>query len=137
MKNSPCLHSEVKLSKSYREKCVQGIQAGFEHIMQYESRKTIFTCFCCVYNRWEACIKQHLYDYCGPEAPQIIVDLIHAGSMHVLTQLCPPSYFDPELERCTSVLPPLYTKPKGAKSDSFASWMFSWSCPNVGYGITD
>ena len=124
MKNSPCLHSKVKLSKSYREKCVQGIQAGFEHLMQYEDVKTYFTGFCCVYNRWEDCIKQHLSDYCGPEAPQIIVDLIYSGTMRTLDQLCPPSYFDPESERCTSKLSPLYTKPKGAKSDSFISWNY-------------
>ena len=77
--------------------------------------KTSFSDFCCVLNRWESCIKQHLNEICGPKEPQIIVDLIDSGTMRLPDQFCPPSYFESKL--CTSILPPLHTKAKGDKSN--------------------
>ena len=117
--------------------CVQPLQAGSEYIMKYEDIRTSFAGICCTYNRWESCIKGFLNDVCGPESPQIIVDMIHFSVMQLPDQVCPPSYFDPKSKLCTDILPPLHTKAKGAKSNSFFSYLFSWACPNVGYGIVD
>lgn len=105
--------------------------------MKYETYNSSFIGFCCVFNRWMECIKGYLSEYCGNESPQIIVDLINSGLVWLPDQFCPSSYFDPQSKICTDVLPPLDTNALGAKSDSLFSWIFTWLCPNVGYGITD
>ena len=134
----------MKLSPSYRRQCIRPLQAAGEWIHQNEiSRATpnltnYLRNTCCAYNRWEGCILDHLTTNCGKPSADVFPYLIHQGSLDLLRFLCRPFKYDPNNPKeCdpSQFSAPESLRPKGLSSNSLISYIFSYSCPNVGWGI--
>jgi len=81
---------------------------------------------------------RHLTDNCGKPSADVFPYLIHQGSLDLLRYLCKPLKYDPEdPQKCekSKYIAPESLKPKGLWSNSLVSYIFSYSCPNVGWGI--
>lgn len=134
----------MKLSKSYRRECIRPLQAAgeFIHENSISQRTPSFTEYltntCCAFNKWENCILSHLTEHCGKPSADVFPYLIHQGTLNLLRHLCQPLKFDPENPKhCdkNKFIAPESLTPKGLHSNSILSYVFSYSCPNVGWGI--
>ena len=93
-------------------------------------------------NQCESCIRDHLATNCGQTAAEIFLNLIHFGSMKLLQSLCLIERYDQmngsKCNRKKFEIPAISNRiPKGLKSDSIVSYLFSYSCPNLGWGSDD
>ncbi len=137
LKHSPCLHEKVKQLPDYRSICVKDLQSGYEWIQNTfkNDSKQQFRSMCCVYNRWEKCITDYLLNKCGPHSDQAIRVLIGSATTFLLEEFCKFNRYDPESNLCQLYFQPKDMIPKGLLSNSYASWFFSYQCPNIGYGV--
>jgi len=144
LKYSNCLIFDVKLSPDYRRECIRPLQAAgeFIHERAMATKKPDLLDFlkntCCAFNKWEGCILRHLTERCGKPSADVFPYLIHQGSLDLLRYLCKPLKYDPEdPKKCdkSKYIAPESLKPKGLSSPSLISYIFSYSCPNVGWGI--
>lgn len=135
LKWSDCLIHEVKLSASYRKKCILPLQASSEFIhnravaQKSPDVMQVFRSTCCSYNRWEDCILTHLTDRCSKPSAEIFPYLIHHGTLDMLRFACTslrynhndPSQCDPK-----EFSAPENFIPKGLHSKSLMSYIFSY-----------
>lgn len=139
---SQCIIHRVKLGAAYRSRCIRRLQGNSEFVhyafYRHKSSPRFWRHFCCVYNDWEDCIVDELTRECGSGAGVIFSRLIHSGSLGLLSGLCTRSAFNPNDElQCVpeDTQAPAQYVPKGLHSTSLVSWLFSYACPNVGWGI--
>lgn len=133
----------VKLSQDYRLNCIRPFQSSGEWIEErilneQQNITMFFRSICCMYNRWENCISKQLTIKCGQESSLIFPYLIHFNSIDLIPIFCPKQEFDPDnLDQCKKeeYEAPDDFRPKGWRSNSLISHLFSYYCPNVGYGI--
>lgn len=146
LKHAKCLIEHVKLAPEYRLQCVKPLQQRMEIVDVYYKKDKpgmsgILRNTCCFYYHWENCIVGQLVDKCGEEAGKIIVDLIYYSSAMAVPRLCHRPRYNPnsptnECVASEQAIPDGFM-PKGIKSSNFLSFIFAYSCPNVGYGIFD
>ncbi len=113
---------------------LEWIQTKFTSFNGYNNKHQ-FHSVCCIYNRWEKCITDYLIEKCGPQQDQSIRILIGSATTYVLEEFCRFDLFNPSTDLCKQYFQPNKMIPKGLLSDSFPSWVFSYQCPNIGYGI--
>lgn len=145
LKHAQCVIHQVKLSSAYRRACVRPFQANQEYIISRSKSQPrskvndVFRGSCCAYNQWENCIVGQIEQTCGAEASKILPYLIHHFTMDLVKGFCQKSAFQPtnktqcppELFMAPAESPP----PTGYGSKSYFSHMFSYICPNIGWGV--
>lgn len=132
LKYSPCIHAQVKRDKTYKETCVNDLQAGLEYMSNLTSIEEWLDTGCCVYNIWEDCITNMTVDRCGGGETAVynLIDRASGGIIHIV---CRRNVFDANSDWCKSKLPPPGTKAKGRYSNSALSKYFTFICPNTGW----
>lgn len=135
---------QVKLSSVYRRECVRPLQANNEYIiskMKEQPRSkgsAFFRGVCCAYNQWENCIVGLIERTCGLEAAKMIPHFIRHLTMNLFSGFCQQGAFQSTSEtQCPPGLfvAPSESPPTGYGSKSYLSHIFSYICPNVGWGV--
>lgn len=147
LRHVECVNRNVKIVPSYRTDCLRKLQSHAEFAHENAKRmnqinqpkqafKDLFRGICCVYNEWEACIVRHLTETCGPDAGAVFPAIINHGGKNVFKGLCDNIDFS-DSKQCQPELvkAPENFVPKGLKSGSLISYIFSYNCPNVGWGV--
>nr|XP_027204859.1 uncharacterized protein LOC113798504 [Dermatophagoides pteronyssinus] len=140
---APCLIDKVKLSDDYRQRCIYRLQTSYEWISDQSKQLANITKFyrntCCAYYDWEHCIMDMLMVECGQHSQRMFSAIIEYNSLSILNILCPREEYGFGKQHCNSseFLAPNDYHPKGIHSNSIVSYLFSYYCPNVGYGIED
>ena len=118
LKHAPCLNRAQKSQRS----CVKDLQAGLETVTSVEFDKRI-PAACCAYRRYQYCTESRVESKCGKEAVEF---------MHILTRMALSRLPDivcqgygPKKRKCRRLLPRPGTNPKGARSNSVLSRLFS------------
>ena len=84
------------------------------------------------------CTTEFATPFCGPKNVDESLKLqINEGSSYLLEDYCSPRVYPADSELCHNVLPPKGSPAKGLMSDSLPSYLFSFFCPNVGFGYDD
>lgn len=144
LKYSDCLIHRVKLAPRYRKECIQPLQAAGEWVHKNAVAQKVpniaqaLRATCCAFNKWEQCILGQLTEECTQPSADVFPYLIHHISSDLVKYICSTLRFnhkDPSQCREDEYIPPKNFVAQGLKSTSLMSWVFSFSCPNVGIGI--
>ncbi|XP_075586073.1 uncharacterized protein LOC124490973 [Dermatophagoides farinae] len=133
----------VKLTDEYRHRCIYRLQTSYEWIHDQSRQNANFTKFyqntCCAYYDWEHCVMEMLMVKCGRQSQQMFHTMIEYNSLSILNSLCPRDEYDFGKQQCDPIEfhAPNDYHPKGIHSNSIVSYLFSYYCPNIGYGIDD
>ena len=138
LRNANCIIHKVKLAPEYRNKCIRDLLLSLESGQEKTKTKADFLKYnCCPLNRWNSCILSMIKHECGEEAAEAfpnLIDNFYYGLLSFCTQL--PQYHPNNPENvCSGTMESSLNDPKGLYSNSLGSYTFSYSCPNVGYGI--
>lgn len=135
------MHAIIKLYFSKNREKISFFQILKVHaIKTLKSLKNFLsacTCIFSAYTRWQDCMVGMLRKYCNDKVAGTLLDYIDDISGQLTKNVCPRDVYDWHNRMCRRLLPPMWTTAKGAKSRSYLSFLFSYYCPNVGYGITD
>lgn len=122
LKHATCLNSA---QKSHQKACIKDLQAAFETLTSTSAdnwQKRI-PLGCCTYRRFEHCIDSQVEKKCGKEALNFINMVLKRAFSRMPDMLC--RNYKPDGKECSTILPPIGTLPKGAKSSSVVSRLFS------------
>lgn len=122
LKHATCLNSA---QKSHQKACIKDLQASFETLTttspdNWQKRIPIG---CCTYRRFEQCIDNQVEKKCGKEALNFINMVLKRAFSRMPDMVC--RNYKPEGKECAAILPPVGTLPKGSKSTSVVSRLFS------------
>lgn len=123
LKHATCLNSA---QKSHQKACIKDLQSAFETLTGPNTDGDLqgkIPIGCCTYRRFEQCIGSQVEKKCGKEALNFINLVLKRAFSRMPEMIC--RNFKPEGNECKAILPPVGTSPKGAKSSSVISRLFS------------
>jgi len=118
LKHAPCLNQAQKNQRT----CVKDLQAALEVVTTVEWDKRI-PAGCCAYRRFIACTENLVESKCGKEAVEFMNLLLRMALSRLPDIVC--QGYGPENAECRQLLPAPGTNPKGARSNSVLSRLFS------------
>lgn len=118
LKHAPCLQQATKGQKT----CVKDLQSALEIVTSVEWDRRI-PAGCCAYRRFQGCTENLVETKCGKEAVEFINILLRMAASRLPDIIC--QGYGPQTTECTSLLPAPGTLPKGARSNSVLSRLFS------------
>lgn len=118
LKHASCLNQATRGQKS----CVKDLQAAFEVITSVEWDKRI-PAGCCAYRQLVKCSENLIQSKCGKEAVDFMRLLLRMALSRLPDVVC--HGYGPQSSTCKSLLPPPGTAPKGSRSNSVLSRLFS------------
>jgi len=118
LKHAPCLNQAQKNQRT----CVKDLQAALEVVTTVEWDKRI-PAGCCAYRRFTACTENLVESKCGKEAVEFMNLLLRMALSRLPDIVC--QGYGPENAECRQLLPAPGTNPKGARSNSVLSRLFS------------
>jgi len=118
LKHAPCLNQAQKNQRT----CVKDLQAALEVVTTVEWDKRI-PAGCCSYRRFIACTENLVESKCGKEAVEFMNLLLRMALSRLPDIVC--QGYGPENAECRQLLPAPGTNPKGARSNSVLSRLFS------------
>uniref|UniRef100_T1K939 DUF19 domain-containing protein n=1 Tax=Tetranychus urticae TaxID=32264 RepID=T1K939_TETUR len=119
LKHSECLNQATQAN---RKTCIKDLQLALETVSQVDWDQRIPT-GCCAYRRFQECTETQVEAKCGSEAVEFM-DIILRMSLSRLPDIVCPSY-NPKTDQCKALLPESGATPKGPKSNSVLSRLFS------------
>lgn len=118
LKHAPCLNQ----AQRYQRMCVRDLQSALEVVSSVEWDRRI-PAGCCAYRRFQSCAVSLVEAKCGKEAVEFINILLRMALSRLPDIICVG--YGPSTPECRTILPPLGTTPKGARSNSVLSRLFS------------
>jgi len=118
LKHAPCLNQAQRNQKV----CIKDLQAALEIVTSVEWDKRI-PAGCCAYRRFQGCTENMVESKCGKEAVEFMNLLLRMALSRLPDIVC--QGYGPEAQECKSLLPPPGTTPKGNRSNSVLSRIFS------------
>ena len=118
LKHAQCLNSVQRTQRI----CVKDLQAALEVISQVEWDKRI-PAGCCSYRRFVHCTENLVESRCGKEAVEFMNLLLRMALSRLPDIVC--QGYGPDNAECKALLPAQGTKPKGSRSSSVLSRLFS------------
>jgi len=118
LKHAPCLNEAQKGQRG----CVKDLQAALETVTSVDWTNRI-AAGCCSFRRFQGCTEGLVEQKCGTEAVEFMHILLRMALSKVPDIVC--QGYGPENPTCKTLLPPSGTNPKGAKSGSVLSRLFS------------
>ncbi|XP_054161722.1 uncharacterized protein LOC128959741 [Oppia nitens] len=118
LKHASCLNSAQRTQRI----CVKDLQAALEVVTQVEWDKRI-PAGCCAYRRFLQCIENLVESRCGKEAVEFMKLLLRMALSRLPDIVC--QGYGHENSECKTLLPPAGTYPKGPRSNSILSRLFS------------
>jgi len=118
LKHAPCLNQAQKTQKT----CMKDLQAALETVANVEWDKRI-PVGCCSYRRFSKCVENKVESRCGKEAVEFMKLLLRMALSRLPDIIC--QGYGAENQECRALLPPAGTNPKGARSNSVLSRLFS------------
>ena len=118
LKHAKCLNSAHRAQRV----CVKDLQAALELIAQVEWDKRI-PAGCCSYRRFVQCTENLVEDSCGKDAVEFMNLLLRMAVSRLPDIVC--QGYGPENAECKILLPAPGTNPKGSRSSSVLSRLFS------------
>lgn len=118
LKHAPCLNQAQKGQRS----CVKDLQAALETVTSVEWDKRI-PAGCCAYRRFQGCTEGIVEKNCGKEAVEFMNIMLRMALSRLPDIVC--QGYGSDNPECRQLLPPPGTNPKGAKSSSVLSRLFS------------
>ena len=119
LKHADCLN---QATQSNQKTCIRDLQSALETVTQVEWDQRI-PAGCCAYRRFQDCTESQVEAKCGKEAVEFM-DILLRMALSRLPDIVCPSY-NPQTEECKALLPESGSTPKGAKSNSVLSRLFS------------
>lgn len=118
LKHASCLNTASRGQKE----CIKDLQSAFEVITTVEWDKRIKV-GCCAYNQVLGCSEKIIEDKCGKDATEFMRLLMRMALSRLPDIVC--SEYKVGSKICRSLLPPPGTPPKGTRSNSVLSRLFS------------
>ena len=118
LKHAPCLNQAQKGQRT----CVKDLQAALEIVSSVEWDRRI-PAGCCSYRRFQVCAENLVETRCGKDAVEFMNILLRMALSRLPDIIC--QGYGPQNSECRQLLPPLGTTPKGARSNSVLSRLFS------------
>ncbi|XP_015781965.1 uncharacterized protein LOC107359892 isoform X3 [Tetranychus urticae] len=118
LKHAPCLNQAQRNQRM----CVKDLQAALEIIANVEWDRRI-PAGCCAYRRFQGCVVNLVESKCGKEAVEFIHILLRMALSRLPDIICVG--YGPQTSECRALLPPPGTPPRGARSNSVLSRLFS------------
>lgn len=121
LKHATCLNGA---QKSHQKVCIKDLQIAFESLTSTgDNLQKRLPLGCCTFKRFENCIGSQVEKKCGKEALNFINLVLKRAFSRMPDMLC--RNYKPDGRECKAVLPQPGTQPKGAKSNSAISRLFS------------
>lgn len=121
LKHATCLNGS---QKTHQKACIKDLQVAFESLTaDAENLTKRLPLGCCTLKRFESCIGNQVEKRCGKEALNLINLILKRAFSRMPDMLC--RNYKPDGAECKAVLPAPGTQPKGAKSSSVLSRLFS------------
>ncbi|XP_074603045.1 uncharacterized protein LOC141856590 [Brevipalpus obovatus] len=118
LKHAPCLNQAQKGQKT----CVKDLQSALEIVTSVEWDKRI-PAGCCSYRRFQVCTENLVETKCGKEAVEFMHILMRMALSRLPDIVC--QGYGPQNQECKTLLPAPGTPPKGSRSSSVLSRLFS------------
>ncbi|RWS13267.1 hypothetical protein B4U79_06014, partial [Dinothrombium tinctorium] len=118
LKHATCLNK----TRSSQRSCVKDLQAALETVTSVEWDKRI-PAGCCAYRRFQGCTEQLVENDCGKDAVEFMKLMLRMALSRLPEIIC--QGYGPETQECKQLLPAPGTAPKGARSNSVLSRLFS------------
>lgn len=118
LKHGDCVNNQNKAQRV----CMRDFQVSLEKTMDIEWQDRL-KLGCCAYNKLTACLRDVIEPKCGPEAWEMHSELFRATLSRLPSVTC--AKYDHSSKACGALLPPAGSLPKGAKSHSVLSKLFS------------
>lgn len=118
LKHAPCLNQAQRGQRT----CVKDLQSALEIVTSVEWDRRI-PAGCCAYRRFQGCTENLVESKCGKEAVEFMNILLRMALSRLPDIVC--QGYGPSNPECRSLLPPPGTPPKGARSNSVLSRLFS------------
>jgi hypothetical protein len=118
LKHAPCLNVATRGQKT----CIKDLQAGFEIITSVEWDKRI-PAGCCAYRQLMKCTQNLIETKCGKDAVEFMNILLRMALSRLPDIVC--QGYGPDSDSCKALLPAPGTAPKGSRSNSVLSRLFS------------
>ena len=118
LKHATCLNQATRGQKG----CIKDLQAAFEVITSVEWDKRI-PAGCCAYKQLTKCTETLIESKCGKEAVDFTKTLLRMALSRLPDIVC--QGHGPQTNTCKAILPPPGTPPKGSRSSSVLSRLFS------------
>ncbi|RWS23704.1 hypothetical protein B4U80_09245, partial [Leptotrombidium deliense] len=118
LKHATCLNQAQKSQRN----CVKDLQAALETVTAVEWDKRI-PAGCCAYRRFQMCTENLVESKCGKEAVEFMNIMLRMALSRLPDIVC--QGYGPETQECKTLLPAPGTAPKGARSNSVLSRLFS------------
>jgi len=118
LKHATCLNQATRGQKG----CIKDLQAAFEVITSVEWDKRVPS-GCCAYRQFMKCTENLIESKCGKEAVEFTKILMRIALSRLPDIMC--QGYGPNTSTCKSLLPPPGTLPKGSRSSSVLSRLFS------------
>lgn len=121
LKHATCLNGS---QKNHQKTCIKDLQVAFEQLTSdAENLTKRLPLGCCTFRRFESCIGSQVEKKCGKEALNLINLILKRAFSRMPDMLC--RNYKPDGADCKAVLPVSGTQPKGSKSSSVLSRLFS------------
>ena len=118
LKHATCLNQATRGQKG----CIKDLQAAFEVITSVEWDKRVPS-GCCAYRTFMKCTDNMIESKCGKEAVEFTKIVMRIALSRMPDIVC--QGYGPNSSTCKSLLPPPGTPPKGSRSNSVLSRLFS------------
>lgn len=118
LKHGDCVNNQNKGQRV----CMRDFQVSLEKAIDIEWQDRL-KLGCCAYNKLHACLRDVIEPKCGPEAWDMHNTLFRATLSRLPSITC--AKYEHSGKACGALLPPAGSLPKGAKSHSVLSKLFS------------
>jgi len=118
LKHGDCINGQHKEQRV----CMRDFQAALEKAVDIEWQDRL-KLGCCAFNKLNACVRDVVQPKCGHEANELSSQLFRASFSRLPSITC--AKYEYSSKTCGALLPPAGTLPKGPKSHSVLSKLFS------------
>lgn len=118
LKYGDCINGQHKAQRV----CMRDFQVSLEKAVEIEWQDRL-KLGCCSFNKLNACMRDIIEPKCGPEAYEMHKQMFRASMSRLPSLTC--AKYEHNNKACGALLPPAGTQPKGPKSHSVLSKLFS------------
>lgn len=121
LKHAQCIN---QVQKKEQKNCIKDLQASLELLTANGDENTKrLQLACCTYRKFEACLGSQLEKKCGKETLNFVGTIMRRATSRLPEVVC--RHYKPDGQECKALLPKPGITPKGSKSNSILSRLFS------------
>lgn len=118
LKNGDCINQQHKAQRV----CMRDFQVSLEKAVEIEWQDRLKLA-CCSFNKLNACTQDVIEPKCGSEAYELHKQMFRTSVSRMPSLAC--AKYEHNAKVCSSLLPPAGSQPKGSRSHSVLSKLFS------------